>query len=73
MYRNGFGINILQWLMCHQTKPKSCYSTFLSIDHELSEATISKYLLNWIQMLHFVLFGTVFSNVFGKPQHKKLG
>ena len=21
MYKNGFGINNLQWLMCHKTKP----------------------------------------------------
>ena len=21
MYKNGFGINNLQWLMCHETKP----------------------------------------------------
>ena len=21
MYKNGFGINDLQWLMCHKTKP----------------------------------------------------
>ena len=22
MYKNGFGINDLQWLICHETKPK---------------------------------------------------
>ena len=23
MYENGFGINNLQWLLCHETKPNS--------------------------------------------------
>ena len=29
MYENGFGINNLQWLMCHKTKPNQTQAKFL--------------------------------------------
>ena len=39
MNKNGFGINNLQWLMCHKTKPNQMRNNW-PIDRTLSGATI---------------------------------
>ena len=31
MYKNGFGINDLQWLMCHKTKPNLISVVYISL------------------------------------------
>ena len=41
MYRNGFGINDLQWLMCHKTKPNKNYSFFIHLYLVLNSFCVS--------------------------------
>ena len=47
MFKNGFGISNLQWLMCHKTKPNQ------NLDHHLGELLFGYHLDELAFDLHF--------------------
>ena len=48
MYKNEFGINDLQWLMCHKTKPNKTKPIFLRWPH-----LFIVLLVDYIMLRHF--------------------
>ena len=46
MYKNGFGINNLQWLMCHQTKPNQTKPNQILSLGQIEQNCV--FMLNWI-------------------------
>ena len=52
MYKNGFGIYDLQWLMCHKTKPNQ--TSYFNLQ-SLLNISIAAYIFQLVTLLHFSL------------------